>query len=110
MLFARNSQGGADTKLPQRRPLRHLAADRPIEQVVRRRTLLRGRERVAMAMEIPRDDKGRIDPNGLPTVIRDELGSQVERDYPGATDAEKWRLLQAATLIYWHELSRPEGS
>lgn len=49
------------------------------------------------------DADGKIDPSKLSPEVRKMLFGKVEREYPTATDAEKYRLLQAATLSYQSE-------
>jgi hypothetical protein len=43
---------------------------------------------------------GEIDPSELPIAVGRELFDRTQRENPDASDAEKYRLLQAAALLY----------
>lgn len=43
---------------------------------------------------------GEIDLARLPVALQRELFDRTEREHPTASDAEKWRLLEAAALLY----------
>ena len=41
-----------------------------------------------------------IDPSELPSAGMPDVFDRIEREHPDASDAEKYRLLQAALLLY----------
>ena len=50
--------------------------------------------------DLPYDADGKINPRGLARPIVQRLSVRVEQEHPAASDAEKWRLLQAEVLLY----------